>query len=625
MEDISDIFEKLRISLAGDERPNGDGNLLPVQSLIERTIKALKETEETIPEDKIQEILPFVKTHLQGNDLTMMASLLEFIAELSKSENLRQECVDAGIIPCVLNCLDKENPSITLQALRAIGNISCDNNKAREQILEAGGVEKIVIKLKEIHDFNEKVKNEDNRFHITACGSVLNISLDNEELQKEVVKFGAIPILLGYVENNLDKTDLCLMATNAVSCLSELDEGCSSFIASRGCRIFAIGLKNSTGKQSVAIGECLMALSEQDDIKKALVQENCVDILQEIISTNMACSSEDKDLIQKLRVAVDLIILLLGDDHCLDLLFAEENNAFIDKILLWNHSNQAYIRNSGPVAIGNIARTETNCIKLVKMDVHKYLIDLLCNTTGGSEKDEIQLYVAVFNAMKNLAIPESNKPVLIASGALDCTLKFLSSSETPLPLALKAISVTRLLVQGQASAVDTVCGQDSCISNVVSLAQNCGIERLKSEASRLLATLLKNARTSDAILSVVRNNGLVPVASMITSSHSIMQNEALVGIALTVNVMDNELAEKIDESNLLTNINNILGIENPEPQTSYNSMAVIEALFLKGLVEKNKLEDCGILDNLEKLINHEHQTIGQRASTVLNKIKNPKT
>jgi hypothetical protein len=44
-------------------------------------------------------------------------------------------------------------------------------------------------------------------------------------------------------------------------------------------------------------------------------------------------------------------------DKCLGELFAGENNIFIDKILLWSQSAEAYVRNSCPVAIGNIART----------------------------------------------------------------------------------------------------------------------------------------------------------------------------------------------------------------------------------------------------------------------------
>ena len=45
----------------------------------------------------------------------------------------------------------------------------------------------------------------------------------------------------------------------------------------------------------------------------ALVKDKCVDVLQEIISKNNSFVEEDKDLRKKLKVAVDLIIILLGD------------------------------------------------------------------------------------------------------------------------------------------------------------------------------------------------------------------------------------------------------------------------------------------------------------------------
>ena len=43
-----------------------------------------------------------------------------------------------------------------------------------------------------------------------------------------------------------------------------------------------------------------------------------------------------------------------------------------------------------------------------------------------------------------------------------------------------------------------------------------------------------------------------------------------------------EYSHKIDESNLITTVNGVLHAENPEPQTQYNSIAVIEALFING-------------------------------------------
>jgi hypothetical protein len=42
------------------------------------------------------------------------------------------------------------------------------------------------------------------------------------------------------------------------------------------------------------------------------VSENCVDILQEIVSTNTS-SNNKEDVLEKLKISVDLIILLLGD------------------------------------------------------------------------------------------------------------------------------------------------------------------------------------------------------------------------------------------------------------------------------------------------------------------------
>ena len=37
---------------------------------------------------------------------------------------------------------------------------------------------------------------------------------------------------------------------------------------------------------------------------------------------------------------------------------------------------------------------------------------------------------------------------------------------------------------------------------------------------------------------MVKHNGLVPVVAMVTSTHTTMQNEALVGIVLAVNVIN---------------------------------------------------------------------------------------
>ena len=45
------------------------------------------------------------------------------------SEDTRQLCVDAGLIPSIMTCMEKQHHAVVLQSFRAIGNIACDNSQ----------------------------------------------------------------------------------------------------------------------------------------------------------------------------------------------------------------------------------------------------------------------------------------------------------------------------------------------------------------------------------------------------------------------------------------------------------------------------------------------------------------
>ena len=55
--------------------------------------------------------------------------------------------------------------------------VSHKTDKAREEILQAGGVEKILKKLKELQ--METSDGYETQHHVTACGAVLNLSFDS--------------------------------------------------------------------------------------------------------------------------------------------------------------------------------------------------------------------------------------------------------------------------------------------------------------------------------------------------------------------------------------------------------------------------------------------------------------
>lgn len=52
------------------------------------------------------------------------------------------------------------------------------------------------------------------------------------------------------------------------------------------------------------------------------------------------------------------------------------------------------------------------------------------------------------------------------------------------------------------------------------------------EASRMLAWLIKNGRSGELMRNIVREDGIQPLVSMVTSEHIVMQNEALVALTL---------------------------------------------------------------------------------------------
>jgi Armadillo/beta-catenin-like repeat len=57
------------------------------------------------------------------------------------------------------------------------------------------------------------------------------------------------------------------------------------------------------------------------------------------------------------------------------------------------------------------------------------------------------------------------------------------------------------------------------------------------EANRLVASLVKNSRSSEVMSSVVSCGGLKHLISLMTSEHVLMQNEAVFALTLLVSVL----------------------------------------------------------------------------------------
>ncbi|KAK2116046.1 Rap1 GTPase-GDP dissociation stimulator 1 [Saguinus oedipus] len=109
---------------------------------------------------------------------------------------------------------------------------------------------------------------------------------------------------------------------------------------------------------------------------------------------------------------------------------------------------------------------------------------------------------------------------------------------------------------------------------------------------------------------------------MATSEHVIMQNEALVALALIAalelgrTVYAEGTAEKdLESAKLVQILHSLLADERSAPEIKYNSMVLICALMGSVLKSLHKeVQDLAFLDVVSKLRSHENKSVAQQAS-----------
>ena len=113
----------------------------------------------------------------------------------------------------------------------------------------------------------------------------------------------------------------------------------------------------------------------------------------------------------------------------------------------WLSSSNEQLQTAGALIIGNFARNDANCQRLVHLGVAELLIASL--KTAPLEKSEA-LQHAVLSTLRNLAIPLENKPLLLDKGILGTVLP-LSKSPT-FQIQFKLLGLIRMLVDNQPGA-----------------------------------------------------------------------------------------------------------------------------------------------------------------------------
>ncbi|XP_054679818.1 rap1 GTPase-GDP dissociation stimulator 1 isoform X7 [Grus americana] len=569
---------------------------------------------------------------------------------------MRNPCVDAGLIPPLVQLLNCKDQEVLLQTGRALGNICYDSHEGRNAVDHAGGAH---IVVDHIRSLCSKTDPASEKLLTVFCGMLMNYSNENgkqhqkfalclpgeqphqkkkekrkqlnstillfgvsmcvteghgaiaiqvlDTLQSQLINMGVIPTLvklLGIHCQNAALTEMCLVAFGN---LAELESSKEQFaytnIAEELVKLFKKQIEHDKKEM---IFEVLAPLAENDVIKLQLVEAGLVECLLEIVQKTV--DSDKEDDVAELKTASDLMVLLLLGDESMQKLFEGGKGSVFQRVLSWIPSNSHQLQLAGALAIANFARNDGNCIHMVDNGIVQKLMDLLDRHV---EDGNVTVQHAALSALRNLAIPVVNKAKMLSAGVAEAVLKFLRS-EMP-PVQFKLLGTLRMLIDAQAEAAEQLGKNVKLVERLVEWCEAKDHAGVMGESNRLLSALIRHSKSKEVIRTIVQSGGIKHLVTMATSEHVIMQNEALVALAL-IAALELVTAEKdLENAQLVQILHRLLSDDRSAPEIKYNSMVLICALIGSEPLQK-EVQSMAFLEVVSKLRSHENKTVAQQAS-----------
>lgn len=187
----------------------------------------------------------------------------------------------------------------------------------------------------------------------------------------------------------------------------------------------------------------------------------------------------------------------------------------------------------------------------------------------------MRLQHALLSALRNLVIPKQNKPIMIAAGLVQTILPMLEIHQPP--VVYKLLGTLRMTVDSQVELAHELLRNETLISQLVHWSKSSDYSSVSGESYRLMAWLVKHAyKDASAITAAATANGDVKnksttsaaaitsdpsslktfvcidgtvdsMATMLTSQHLVMQNEALIALCLIASVFANNVDVNLDK------------------------------------------------------------------------------
>eukprot|EP00057_Strongylocentrotus_purpuratus_P008535 XP_011663009.1 PREDICTED: rap1 GTPase-GDP dissociation stimulator 1-B [Strongylocentrotus purpuratus] len=610
MDGVTEALRKLQVD-SDSSTTNGCLDCL-LQALQEDALGATTEMVKNGGVKCLQDIL----SRSESAAPNLLANAAKIVAEMAKHEEIREPFVEGNIIPPLCSCLLRKNYDVVVQACRALGNLCCDCEKAREALFQGGGLDNLIKLLEErLSDLEDNDENQ--ALWNAACGCLMNVTYDRSDIQKAAVSLGAIDLLITLLKRNESDIGLCGTAVMCFGNLAEPADTRPAFVGTEAAKCMVHALEKVSGDDQLeGILEIIASLIENDDMKLEFAKAGILDTLLDMLTARTASwTSQSTPKIEEfdaVRVSIDLLVLLLTGDECMAYIFQEGEGLFFRNVMdTWMASQVEYFRISAALAIGNFARNDHNCIKLVSSGIVPQLLRLL-KPYEGKEVDT-RLTHAVLSALRNLAIPKVNKSIMLSCNTLDEILPLLQSEM--LFVQFKLLGTARMLVDSMAETAVDLGQRSEFIQRVVELCA-CEIHPgVSGEATRLLASLIKHSGSTKVMETIVQHGGLPCLVGMATSEHPLMQNEALVALTLIAASHLESAESTLLESKLLSTIKTIL------QETAYPVEVQCNVLTLAGFLTqsaslKQAMVEQQLPETIETLKRSKEEPLRAKAASI---------
>ena len=232
--------------------------------------------------------------------------------------------------------------------------------------------------------------------------------------------------------------------------------------------------------------------------------------------------------------------MLATDDACMDLLFADD--VITSALFEFLDSTDPAVTCSGLYLAVNFARSEENCLSLMERGLQNRLVTIL--TEASEEPEGIKLVFVSWSILRNLGVSQKNKEELADKFLPEITRRYLSSPNDS--VVYKVLGALRtILHKSERGCRMFLTSLQDMVPKIISLESH-GIEHVRSESSRLVATLVKgSAGDREGLGKVWGAEGAKSLVFLLQSKHDVMKNEGVLALYILANEIPDSKEEMV--------------------------------------------------------------------------------